>query len=82
MIMGINFLGFIISAKRVAIDSMKVEAIASWPIPKTFTKVQQFHGIGSFYWCFIHHFSTVAAPLKELLKSKIFNWSEEAQGGF
>ncbi|KAI0497815.1 hypothetical protein KFK09_021052 [Dendrobium nobile] len=46
---------------------------------QSFTDVRQFHGLAFSYGWFIKNFSTIAASLTELLKSKQFKWNLVAQ---
>ena len=65
----IVFLGYVVSTKGIAVDEEKVKAIKEWPTPKSITKVRSFHGLASFYWRFVKDFSTLAAPLTEIVKN-------------
>ena len=57
------YLGHVISAKGVATDEGKIEAIKNWLTPTTVLEVQRFTG----YYCrFIPKFAQVAWPLQKL----------------
>lgn len=45
----VTFLGYIVTTHNIRVDESKVEAIRSWPIPKSIYDVRSFHGLASFY---------------------------------
>ena len=70
------------SSEGMKMDPSKVEAIESWPVPKSIHDVRSFHGMVSFYRQFIKHFSTLVAPITECMKGGTFKWTKEAQESF
>ncbi|XP_058008303.1 uncharacterized protein LOC131182909 [Hevea brasiliensis] len=79
----IVFLGFVVSSKGVEVDDEKVKEIRDWPTPKNASEVRSFHGLASFYRRFVPNFSTLAAPLNELIKKNVtFVWGKEHEHAF
>uniref|UniRef100_A0A2N9ERR9 Reverse transcriptase n=1 Tax=Fagus sylvatica TaxID=28930 RepID=A0A2N9ERR9_FAGSY len=77
------FLGYVVSAKGIAVDEEKVKAIKEWPTPKSITEVRSFHGLASFYRRFVKDFNTLAAPLTEIVKKSVgFKWGSEQDRAF
>ena len=61
----------------------RVKSIKEWPTPKSITEVRSFHGLASFYKCFVKDFSTIAAPLTEIVKKNIgFHWGSDQENAF
>ena len=68
----VSFLGYVVGENGLKVDEEKVKAIKEWPTPKTISEVRSFHGLASFYRCFMKDFSTIAAPLTEVIKNGWF----------
>ena len=62
-----KFLGHVVSAKGVATDPEKVEAVRRWPVPQNQKELQTFLGFAGYYRRFIDGFAQVAAPLHSLV---------------
>ncbi|XP_019435361.1 PREDICTED: uncharacterized protein LOC109341845, partial [Lupinus angustifolius] len=74
---------FIISSNGVHVDPEKIKAIQEWPTPKSTTDVRSFHGLASFYRRFVKDFSTLAAPLNEVVKKNVgFHWGDKQEEAF
>jgi hypothetical protein len=77
-----TFLGYVVSKDGLAMDKSKVVAVHDWPLPTTLHEVRNFHGLVSFYHCFIKNFSTILAPITECMKDGKFSWNEVATNAF
>ncbi|GKC91873.1 hypothetical protein Tco_1157315 [Tanacetum coccineum] len=71
-----------VSGKGIRMDTTKVEAITTWPTPRSLHDVRSFHGLASFYRRFIRNFSSIVAPITDCLKDSKFIWSSESQRAF
>ena len=60
------YLGHVISAKGVATNEGKIEAIKNWPTPIMVTDIQGFLGFTGYYCRFIPKYAQVACPLHKL----------------
>ena len=59
-------------------DPDKVQAILSWPFPRSAYEVRGFHGLASFYRKFINNFSQICAPIIDTFREsrQPFKWTE------
>ncbi|XP_031376072.1 uncharacterized protein LOC116191936, partial [Punica granatum] len=74
---------FVVSAQGIQVDEEKVRAIQEWPSPTSVSNVRSFHGLASFYRRFVKDFSSIAAPLTEVIKKNVgFRWGEEQEKAF
>ena len=53
----VRFLGHVVSASGVSVDSEKVEAVMSWETPKSIFEIRSFLGLTGYYKRFIKDFS-------------------------
>ena len=78
----VNCLGYIVTAQGVKVDESKVKAIRSWPVLKSIHNVRSCHRLASFYRQFIRNFSTIMAPMTEVIKSTSFKQTSKAHSTF
>ena len=77
------FLGHLISARGIAPDPQKVEAVQRIQPPKNLTALRSFLGLVGYYRQFILNFSSIARPLNSLLqKDEPYRWRDEQQKAF
>ena len=74
------FLGHLLSEKGIGIDPQKAEALANCPVPTSKEELQSFLGLINFYNSFVKDFSSLTAPLYDMLKKdQPFLWSSEIE---
>ena len=80
-----NYLGYTIGRGLIKPQEAKLCAIQNWPRPVTKKQVRGFCGLCSYYRRFIHHYSTLAAPLTDLTTkkhSRMVQWTPAAEEAF
>ena len=65
----VRFLGFVVSAQGISMEEERIQAVKTWPEPKSIRDIQVFLGFANFYRRFIQGFSKIAAPLMSMLKT-------------
>ena len=76
-----KFLGHRVQQGKIMIDEDKLSLLKAWEPPfSTVKQVRQFMGFLSYYRAFVPNFSTLTAPLTDLLKGKKNEvvWTDEA----
>ncbi len=77
------YLGKIVGGGMVKPVNAEIEAIKLFPVPSTRCELQRFLGMAGYYRSFCKNFSSVVAPLTDLLSPKTaFKWSLECQHAF
>lgn len=66
----VEFLGFIVSVQGIKTNPKKVEAIASFPSPRTLKDLRSFLSMSGYYWRFIKDYANIAKPLTSLLRGE------------
>jgi len=70
----VTFLGYIATGYGIKVDESKIDAIWSWPVPKSIHDFRAFHGLASLYRWFIQSFNTIIAPMAKVIKGTSFIW--------
>ncbi|KAA3461970.1 DNA/RNA polymerases superfamily protein [Gossypium australe] len=79
----VGFLGHIVSAAGIQVDSSKISAILEWKPLRNVSEVRSFLGLAGYYRRFVKGFSMIATPLTKLLQKDVkFEWSEKYQQSF
>ncbi|GBG67706.1 hypothetical protein CBR_g834 [Chara braunii] len=72
------YLGHVLDEDGVKPEDSKIAAIRDWPTPRTLTELRSFLGLANYYRKFVRNFSTIAAPLRRLLrKETIWKWDKD-----
>ena len=71
----VDYLGHVISAEGVTVESGKVEAVKAWPTPVNVKGVRGFLGLTDYYRKFIQNYGSIARPFTAL-------WNSEADAAF
>jgi len=76
----VKYLGLIIGADGIKMDSFKVETVKAWPPPENLQDVRAFLGFAIFYRRFVKGYSKVVEPLTRLTrKGQPFKWETNQQ---
>jgi len=79
----VQFLGYVISAKGIAMDLAKIKTVLKWERPKTVTEVRSFLGLAGYYRIFVEGFSKKVNPLTQLTrKDQPFSWTKKCEECF
>lgn len=78
----LQYLGYIVSDQGISPDPDKIQAMLTWPIPTSVSKLRRFMGFTGFYRRFIRGYASIANPLTSLLRTDCFHWNPEAQAAF
>jgi len=62
------YLGHIVGSGVVCPEQAKIQAVSSFPVPKTKKEVRTFLGLMGYYRRFIPSYATITAPLTDLMK--------------
>lgn len=78
------YLGYILSREGLRPNAERVEAIINYERPQSVRALRRFLGMANYYRRFLHNFSSITAPLTNLLKNKPKGvvWSTEAEQAF
>ena len=63
----VKYLGVIVEQGKVRADPVKVDAVREWQEPANKSQMMSFLGLAGQYRKFIHHYSTLTAPLTDML---------------
>ncbi|XP_066981054.1 uncharacterized protein [Macrobrachium rosenbergii] len=79
----VTYLGHEVGYGNIRPKHSNVEAVMSFPVPKTRKNVMQFLGLAGYYRRFVSNFSDIAQPLTNLLKKDVaFSWNDSCQDAF
>jgi hypothetical protein len=78
-----KFLGHVVSQAGIHTDPAKVEAVVTWPRPRSVTQVRSFVGLATYYRRFLPGFSQIAKPLFDLTRKHVrFEWTDCHEAAF
>ena len=79
----VEYLSMIVKSGELAMDPIKLDGIAQWPVPTKVKDVWSFLGFANFYQQFIPDYSNVVRSLIDLTKKNLaWNWTPQCQSAF
>ena len=79
----VPFLDHVVSDHNVSTDPKKIEAVCTWPSPRTAMDVKSFLGLCSYYRCFAPGFADIARPFYRVTEGqRQFQWTSECEDTF
>ena len=78
----VHYLSHIICVGGMKVDPEKIEAMQSWPQPKSVRELRGFLGLTGYYRLFITGYGQIPRPLTDLLKKVGFKWQQEVSEAF
>ncbi|KAG8474498.1 hypothetical protein CXB51_031158 [Gossypium anomalum] len=77
------FLGHVVSADGIRVDSKKIEEIVQWKALRNVFEVRSFLGLDGYYRRFVNGFSKIALLMTKLLQKNVpFIWDDQCQRSF
>ncbi|GBG80934.1 hypothetical protein CBR_g31490, partial [Chara braunii] len=72
------YLGHVLDRDGLKPEDSKIATIRDWLMPRTLTELRSFLGLANYYRKLVRNFSTIAAPLRRLLKKEaIWQWDKD-----
>lgn len=65
----VEYLGYTVSGAGIATSEGKINAVSSWPTPRTLRELRSFLGFASYYRRFVDGFAKIAQPLNRLVST-------------
>ena len=79
----VPFLGHILSAEGISVNTSKAPEVEDWNTPTSVTKIQSFLGLARYYCHFILDFYKIAKSMTESLhKDENFVWTQDCEIAF
>jgi len=83
----IGFLGHILTSNGLSCDSIKVETVTSWPVPRTMGELRGFLGLSGYYRKSINGYARIAYPLSSMIRQSadrrsVLKWGREQAKAF
>lgn len=80
----LHYLGYIVDHQGVRPDPDKISAMLNYPAPQSIKDVRRLLGLAGWYRRFIPNFSSITAPISDLLKKSKskFMWTDSANEAF
>lgn len=74
----VAYLGHVITGEGVSMDTGKISAVLSWPVPKSLKELRAFLELMGYYRKFVKGYALLAKPLTDQLKKDAWGWNGEA----